>query len=111
VTAAVWVLALSWAVGYCCLRGYQHHAPDSWLVRSGLAINRTPEDFRHFWGIPDWVWVGILLPWLLCTAFTVAFSRWGMKDDELGAEGDALRNAEPAGGRPAPDPPRSKGEG
>jgi hypothetical protein len=101
VTAAVWVFALVWTVGYCYLRGYQGHAPDGWLVRSGLAVARRPEDIGQFWGIPDWVWVGILLPWGLCSAFGVCFGLLGMEDDDLGAEGDPAGNSVRAS--PGPD--------
>ena len=83
----VWVLALVWAVGYCYLRGYQH-APDSWVVRAGLAKVRTPDDLRLYAGLPDWVLVGIVLPWLACTAITIGFCLFVMQDDDLGAEAD-----------------------
>lgn len=83
VTTAV---ALVWTVGYCYLRGYEH-PPDSWLVQAGLATPRTPDNFQHLWGLPDWILIGILLPWLLCSAFTIGFCL-GMKDDDLGAEAE-----------------------
>lgn len=83
---AIWLLALTWTVGYCWLRGYQHE-PDSWALQEGLAVQRTPANFQHFFGIPDWVFIGILVPWLLCSAFTVGFCL-GMRDDDLGAEAD-----------------------
>ncbi|MCI0464700.1 MAG: hypothetical protein L0Z62_47865 [Gemmataceae bacterium] len=80
----VWFLALTWTVGYCWLHGYQHE-PDSWVVQQGLARSRTAQDFQHFGGIPDWVFIGILIPWLICSAFTIGFCL-GMKDDDLGTE-------------------------
>jgi hypothetical protein len=83
----VWALALVWTVGYCYLRGYQH-APDSWVVRAGLAAERTPDNFRTVAGLPDWVAVGIVLPWLICTAITIAFCLFFMTDDDLGTEAE-----------------------
>jgi hypothetical protein len=86
----VWALALVWAVGFCYLRGYEH-PPDSWVVQAGLAVARTPANYQHLWGLPDWVVLGILLPWLLSSAFTAGFCV-GMTDDDLGpeaAEGEA----------------------
>lgn len=83
----VWAAAMTWTVGYCYLRGYEHDA-DSWLVRSGLAIPRTPDNFTEIAGLPDWVAFGILLPWLICTAFTAFFCVAIMTDDELGGEAE-----------------------
>jgi len=79
------VLALVWTVGYCALRGYQHPA-DSWLVKQGIARNRTPDALSTFAGVPDWVFFGIALPWGLCTVATIIFSLRGMADDDLGQE-------------------------
>ncbi len=85
---AVTALALLWTVGYCYLNGYQHD-PDSWVVRAGLAVSRTPEDFQQIAGLPDWVLVGIILPWMACTALGIGLGL-GLKDDDLGTEaGDA----------------------
>lgn len=81
---AVTLLALAWSVGYCYLHGYEH-SPDEWVVRAGLARIRDAASMYSFAGIPDWVFIGILLPWVLCTAFTMGFCL-GMKDDELGQE-------------------------
>jgi hypothetical protein len=91
IVLAVWAVALVWTVGYCYLFGYRH-PPDSPLVQWGLAAARSDANFRQVLGLPDWVLVGILLPWLACTAFTILFSLFGMKDADLGAEaggGDA----------------------
>jgi hypothetical protein len=97
VTAVVvWVLALTWTVGYCYLFGYQHD-PQSWLVQQGWVTPRTKENLQHFGGIPDWVFIGILVPWLLCSAFTIGFCL-GMKDDDLGQEAaDPMERHEGAG--------------
>ena len=82
IVLAVWSLALVWAVGYCYLRGYRHDK-DSIVVRWKLAELRTAEDLKLLAGFPDWVFVGIVLPWLLCTSFTLAFCFF-MTDDDLG---------------------------
>jgi hypothetical protein len=81
----VWALALVWSVGYCYLNGYQHES-DSPLVEWGLVTERTAEDLTHIAGIPDWVLIGILLPWVVCTLLTIGFALFGMTDDDLGAE-------------------------
>jgi hypothetical protein len=77
--------ALLWTVGYCSLRGYQHE-PDSWLIRTGLAANRHGEDLATYFGIPDWVFIGVVLPWAICTVITIALSLRGLADDDLGVE-------------------------
>jgi hypothetical protein len=86
----VWLLSLLWCVGYCYLFGYRH-APDSWPVKVGLARAAEPPadgpaPLRTYLGFPDWVFFGILVPWVLCSLFTVAFAAWGMADDDLGQE-------------------------
>jgi hypothetical protein len=82
IVLAVWAAALLWTVGTCYLRGYRH-APDSWPVRWGLAEPRTADDLRLIAGFPDWIFVGLVVPWLLCTAFTIGFCFF-MTDDDLG---------------------------
>lgn len=87
IVGVVWFLATAWTVGYCYLHGYQHDE-GSWVVQQGWAAARDSENFRQFFGVPDWVAIGIVLPWLLCTTVTVAFCALVMKDDDLGVEGD-----------------------
>jgi hypothetical protein len=70
--AVVWLLALLWTVGYCGLRAY----------------DRPADDLTAVLGFPDWVFWGIVVPWALCTAFTVWFCARGVADDDLGAEQD-----------------------
>src|SRR5207249_8942518 len=86
IVLGVWAVSLVWAVGYCYLYGYQHSA-DSCVVQWGLVSPRTPADFAMIAGMPDWVFFGILVPWLLCTAFTFGFCFY-MKDDDLGGEAE-----------------------
>ena len=93
VVLAVWVVALVWTVGYCWLRGYERAADDA-LVRSGLAAARDADNFQQVLGLPDWVFFGILLPWLACTVFTMLYSVWGLKDDDLGKEAEEEQPAQ-----------------
>lgn len=85
IVAVVWFVATAWTVSYCYLNGYQHDA-ESWVVRQGWAVPRDPGNFRMIAGVPDWVAIGILLPWVLCSSFTIFFSLVIMQDDELGSE-------------------------
>jgi hypothetical protein len=82
VVLAVWGLLLLWVVGYSYLRGYSH-AAGSPAMRWNLAAPRDAESFRTVLGLPDWVVLGIGIPWLAATAFTVAFAFLGLRDDEL----------------------------
>jgi hypothetical protein len=81
----VWALALLWTVGVSYLLGYQHGS-DSWIVQAGLASNRTPNNFHQILGLPDWIFAGVLLPWLVSSLVTVVFCLYGIADDDLGAE-------------------------
>ena len=67
---AVWVLALIWAVPYCYFNGYD----------IDTAILKT------VWGVPAWVFWGIVAPWLAANVFTFWFCFSFMADDDLGEE-------------------------
>ena len=69
---AVWLLALLWSVGYSRLFGYA----------------RNPDDITLILGMPDWVFWGIAVPWVICVAFTVWFCFFFMADDDLGRDPD-----------------------
>src|SRR5262249_17532464 len=87
VTGLAYLAALLWTVPYCYLRGYQH-PPGSWVVEWGLAAPRGRADLDLILGVPDWVAVGILLPWGVATVFTLWFAAFFMKDEDLGPEAD-----------------------
>ncbi len=72
VVVGAWVVAFAWTVGWCWLFGYPHggDTPDPKLVL----------------GFPDWVFWGIVIPWVACTLFTIGFGLYGMSDDDLGAD-------------------------
>jgi hypothetical protein len=86
VCAVVWLVTLLWTISYNVLAGYKH-APDSWLVTAGWARHPDAKLVTVF-GFPDWVFWGIVVPWVIATAFTVVYSLWGMADDDLGHEAD-----------------------
>ena len=66
----LWVVALLWSVPYCYFNGY----PDTF----------EPDRFQTLWGIPSWLFWGILIPWLVADVFTIWFCFWYMKEDDLG---------------------------
>ena len=63
--------ALLYTVVYCAWKGY----------------HREPGTLTFVLGIPDWVFWGVLVPWLACSAIAFPFALWFMKDADLGAEG------------------------
>jgi hypothetical protein len=69
---AVWALALLWSVGYSRLFGYDRNADDIPLIL----------------GMPDWVFWGIAVPWVICFLFTTWFCFFFMADDDLGRDAD-----------------------
>jgi hypothetical protein len=71
-TLLVWAVALVWSVGYCAAFGY--------------VVDEPPAEFRMIAGMPDWVFLGIFTPWVLCFFTTIVFCLVGMRDDDLGAE-------------------------
>jgi hypothetical protein len=68
----VWFLCLIWAVPVCYFTGY-----DS---------NIDPAKLETLWGIPKWVFWGLVVPWLAADVFTVWLCFFYMKDDDLGED-------------------------
>ena len=62
-----WLVALVWAVPYCYLTGYGIEG-----------------EIPTVWGMPSWLFWGILAPWVVADLFTVWFCMFYMKNDELG---------------------------
>jgi hypothetical protein len=82
VAAVVWFCAMVYSVTYCTLFGY----------------GRTAESLTFVLGFPDWIFWGVILPWGLCTVFSVWFGLCYMQDHELeeGLHIDELRETEDA---------------
>jgi hypothetical protein len=67
VALLIWLAALSYSVGYCCLNGY----------------GRKPESLTFVLGFPDWVFWGLIVPWGVCTIVSGWFAFAFMKDENL----------------------------
>ena len=65
-----WLAAMIYTVTYCYLNGY----------------NRKVESLKFVFGIPDWVFWGILAPWTVCAVFSFFFGHTFMRDEDLGEE-------------------------
>lgn len=70
IVAVNFVCALGYTMTYCSMYGY----------------NRSAEDLRFVLGFPDWVFWGVLVPWLVCIAFSFVFASWIMRDEDLGED-------------------------
>ncbi len=71
---AVWLICFLWVIGYC----------SAWAYRD----DELP--LKIVFGMPAWVFWGIVLPWLGAVVASCLFALFGMADDDLGnaAEGD-----------------------
>jgi Protein of unknown function (DUF997) len=70
VVLAIWIAAMGWTVTYCYLNGY----------------NRDFKDLKFIFGFPDWVFIGIVVPWSLCVVLSFFFGTIFVRDDDLGEE-------------------------
>lgn len=68
----LWVAACAWTVGYCALKGY----------------GRDPKSLTFILGFPDWIFWGVMVPWIVCLVATLWFALGFMKAEDLGAEKD-----------------------
>ncbi len=68
--AGAWALGLVWAVPYCYLNGY------------GL----PPGEVGTTFGIPTWLFWGILIPWIAADLFTAWFCFFYFVEDDLGED-------------------------
>jgi hypothetical protein len=66
-TALVWTLTVSWFAGYA----------------------RDPKDVPLVFGMPDWAFWGVVVPWLACLVFSAWFCFGFMTDDDLGRDQDS----------------------
>jgi hypothetical protein len=69
----MWLVAMCYTVTYCYFRGY----------------GRSPDDLRFVLWFPDWVFWGIVLPWVACVLLSVVFAFRVMGTESLGPDPDA----------------------
>jgi hypothetical protein len=67
VVGGVWLIAMLYTVGYCAWRGY----------------GRDPESLRFVAGFPDWIFWGIIVPWLSCVVVAGWLAYFFMTDEPL----------------------------
>jgi fatty acid desaturase len=66
-----WLAAFLWAVPYCATHAY---------------TPVDPQNLKTLWGIPEWTFWGIFLPWLVADVVTIWLCFGYMRDDELDPE-------------------------
>ena len=71
-----WCVTLVWSVSMCYWLGY------------GASV----ADLKTVWGIPSWVFWGIVIPWTTAVVFSLWFSLAYMTDDDL--SGQSAPNSE-----------------
>ena len=68
VVLAIWLLAIVWTLGVC------------------YGWRRPGEEVQLILGMPDWIFAGVLLPWIATTIATLWFGIRFMQDDDLGID-------------------------
>src|SRR6185312_10274448 len=61
---AIWGAAGTWCVMYAALYGY----------------NRTTADLTFVLGFPDWIFWGLVVPWVTCVVISAIVSQFLMRD-------------------------------
>jgi len=52
-----------------------------WTVGISWALGYTEDSATLIWGFPTWVLMGVMIPWLAATIFSVWFSLGYMRDE------------------------------
>lgn len=100
----LWFCCFLWTTIYCYLFGYLTHeplpegksfGPDIAAVVGRLHAFDRQDEFRKNpdslttplgLGIPDWVFWGIVVPWVLCIGISVGFCVFVFREDDLRGE-------------------------
>ena len=72
VVLAVWLTAMTYSVGYCAWFGY----------------GRTTADLTYVFGFPDWIFWGVVVPWVASAAISFLVATFVMRDEDLGVDPD-----------------------
>ena len=79
ISLAAWLAAVAYTVTYCYRFGY----------------DRNLESLTFVLWFPDWIFWGIVVPWLVCVAFSTWFAFGLMRDEDLDAnDGGASDDAD-----------------
>jgi len=67
---ATWIIAMAYTIGYCMRYGY----------------GRKVEELQYVFGLPDWIFWGIVVPWGVWVVFSWIFGSVLMTDEDLGED-------------------------
>jgi len=91
---SIWALAMAYTCTYCYLYGYESHPSDPAAVGPAVSswfgplasFDRDPATLTTPFGlgIPDWVFYGVVAPWIVCLLGTFVFCLFIFKEDDLG---------------------------
>jgi hypothetical protein len=70
IVLATWAIAMTYCLVYCGRHAY----------------GRPIEDLKYIYGFPDWVFWGIIVPWVACILFSWIFASIWMRDEDLGED-------------------------
>jgi hypothetical protein len=73
---AIWLAACIYCVTYAGMHGY----------------HRPVADVQYVYGFPDWVFWGLVVPWLACTVVSFLVAQFVMSDEHLAADEDDLQS-------------------
>lgn len=68
-----WAVNFAWVIGFCVYIGYD----------SVGTTDSADAELRLVFGLPSWVFWGVMLPWILVTLFTGWFALTQIKDHPL----------------------------
>lgn len=103
----LWLVAMIYTCSVCYLFGYTSHPPDP--ASTGPAIGGFLGPLHRFdrtgpsltfplgWGIPDWVFYGVVIPWIVSILASIYFCYVVFHEDDLGDDaeqaGDGVQRA------------------
>jgi hypothetical protein len=68
---SLWVVAGVYSVTYCYMHGYNR------------TLDPKLSDMKFYFGWPDWVFWGVVVPWLVCVVLSTIFAFFIMSDGKL----------------------------
>ena len=98
----LWLACCLYTVTYCYLAGYLVHEPHpnatgpsiGKLVGPLTAFDRNPQSLTTPFGlgVPDWVFFGVIVPWMVAVVITVLYCFYFFVEDDLSGAGRAGEN-------------------
>ena len=89
----LWVGCLLYTVTWCYLNGYLVHEPLASIAGPNVTVvagplesfNRAPDSVTYplGLGIPDWVFYGVAVPWLICIVASFWYGLFFFAEDDL----------------------------